>query len=398
MKQKILFVDDQPLILQGLQRMLRRERSDWDMVFVSDGKTALEEMRKTQFDVIVSDMRMPGMNGPELLLKVMEEHPEVVRIVLSGEAEQNMIFESIGSIHQYLSKPCSPEDLKRAIGRSSSLSRLFLDGSLKKVLGSMSQLPVIPTVYLELTKKLDTLDVEIEELGRIVSKDVGMTANLLKLVNSAFFTSSATIVTPTEVISHLGIEMTQALVLALDVFNKYDPSALGLFSLSRLWRHSMKVGQIAKAIAARETDNQNTLDECFIAGLLHDVGKILLAVNFPGKYDRVIQLQKERNIPVTVAEQEVFGACHATVGGYLLGLWGLPVAVVEAISDHHFPKYGEGDAFSPLTAVHVANAFCSSDDNSLNVQSANEIDEDYLKALGLNERLDVWKRELKVIH
>src|SRR5262245_37814840 len=98
---KILFVDDEPNVLQGLERMLRSMRHEWEMQFAMSGPAALERLAEQTFDVIVSDMRMPGMTGAQLLTEVSQRHPHIVRIILSGQADQEDILRSVGPTHQY---------------------------------------------------------------------------------------------------------------------------------------------------------------------------------------------------------------------------------------------------------------------------------------------------------
>ena len=105
-KTRILFVDDEPLVLQGLQRMLRPMRNEWEMAFVESGRRALEEMATLPFQVVVSDMRMPGMNGAQFLSHVQELYPRTVRLILSGHADKDLIMKCVGTAHQFLAKPC----------------------------------------------------------------------------------------------------------------------------------------------------------------------------------------------------------------------------------------------------------------------------------------------------
>jgi len=392
MKKKILFVDDEPLVLQGLKRMLRRERTEWDMTFVESGREALEMMEITSIDVVVSDMRMPGMNGAELLEQVTARHPETVRIILSGYADQDLVLKSIGTAHQYLAKPCDPITLKATIKRATNLSASLRDGLLKRIVSSMDRLPSVPSIYNQIVKTLENPDAGLEEVGNIILQDIGMTAKILKLVNSAFFGLAQEFSDPRDAVSYLGLDIIKALILAIGAFSKLESPRHGRFSMEALWQHSIQTAVAAKAIAAVETTDRKLINEAFVAGMLHDTGKLVMAANFPDKYNRVLEIQQEQRLSSVAAETEVFETDHAAVGGYLLGLWGLPVPVVEAVSSHHSPGESTYEGFSSVTAVYVANALVATANDSVDGDSDPKIDLEYLTDLGLNEHLESWKQ------
>lgn len=184
---EILFVDDESNVLDGLRRMLRPMRRDWSMNFVDSGEAALEHISHEGCDVIVSDMRMPGMDGVELLGTVGQECPKAVRIALSGHAEMEMLLESVCAAHQYLAKPCDDETLKATIERACALRDLLSDERLTGLVTQLDSLPSLPTLYTEVTEELARSDSSLARAGEIIGKDVAMSAKVLQLVNSAFF-------------------------------------------------------------------------------------------------------------------------------------------------------------------------------------------------------------------
>lgn len=175
----------------------------------------------------------------------------------------------------------------------------------------------------------------------------------------------------------------------MHAFSQFEPTRTGGFSISKLWDHSMQAAAAAKQITRLEVNDRKMMDEAFVSGLLHDAGKAALAFNFPDQYGKVLQQTTHSDTSLLAAERETFGANHADVGGYLLGLWGLPTPVVEAIALHHEPARSAGTTFSPLTAVHVANVLVHSE-----VSAANLVDEAYLTRLQLPGRLPCWRDEL----
>jgi len=390
LKKRILFVDDQPLITMGLQRMLRPMREEWDMAFVGSGAEALALMAEAPFDVVVTDARMPGMTGPQLLEEVMRLYPATVRLVLSGYADRDILAQCVGVAHQYITKPCDSQQLRSLIQNASQLSGQNLSEGVKRIIGSIEHLPSVPEVFLELTEALNQEDPNPQRLGDIMGKDMAMTAEILKIVNSAFFGLRRTISTPQEAIAYLGIETIKNLVLVNHLFEKSIPFATRLLTIEDLWRHSMAVASGARAIAMLETQEPKVHEEAFVGGILHDVGILILAGHCPEAYDRVLALVARERMPLLEAERGEFGVTHAEVGAHLLGLWGLPASLLEMVSLHHHPAFLDRPCFSPLLAVHAADVFIGGSD-PIQAFTCHLLDEQALSRVGLAHRVKPWK-------
>lgn len=390
LKQHILFVDDEPLVLQGLQRILRPMRGEWDMVFAESGAQAMELMATHAFDVIVSDMRMPGMNGAELLKKVMQNYPATVRMVLSGHADKDLVRQCVGVAHQYISKPCEPDQLTAMIRNACTLSGRLVDDEVKKVLGTIDHLPMVPQLYLELKEALKSEGNDPVVLGAIIQKDIGMTAKILKMVNSPFFGLRRIISDPKDAVAYLGIDTIRGLVLSHSIFEQSEPFHTRHITLSELWRHSMSVATGAKAIARAEAMGRSVEEEAFVGGILHDVGVLVLASNFPDTYDKVSELVISEKVAISTAEQEFFGVTHAEVGAYLLGLWGLPVGILKMVSLHHRPHVFESDGLCTALAVHAADVICGAAEGHA-LFEASRFNQESLQRMGLASRPDKWK-------
>ncbi len=391
MKKQLLFVDDESKILDGLRRMLRPMRDEWDMSFVGGGKEALDLMGKEHFDVIVSDMRMPGMDGAELLDKVRQKHPDVVRIVLSGHSEMEAVVKTLGSVHQYLSKPCEASKLKEVISRALLLRNILANDQLKKTITRMTSMPSLPQLYVDLNKELKCTEVNINRVSKIIENDVGMTAKILQLVNSSFFGFSTRITNPGQAVKLLGIDTIKTMVLSVHIFTEFDKES-GDFQFQPVWQHSMDVAAMAKKIAETEKASTQIIESAFIAGMLHDCGKMILAANLPKQYNKILKVKDEKNVPMHEAEKKILGSTHADVGTYLLGLWGMPDSVLESVAYHHNPSDAPTLSFQPLTCVHAAN-FISNEMMHAEKCITNLIDLDmnYIESLGLSDRLDDWR-------
>lgn len=388
----ILFVDDELKLLQGLRRTLRPMRNEWSMHFASSGPEALELLAQSSFDVLVTDMQMPGMDGIQLLERARERHPEMVRIVLSGQCDRQAVYRSVRSTHQCLSKPCNPKTLKAVVSRACALRDQLADDSLKRLVSRVEFIPSLPSLYKEFVWEIRSPGVSLKKLGEVISKDVGMTAKICQLVNSAFFGIPRPVTTPVQAIALLGLEAIQALVLTLGVFQQFERTKVCGLSIDALSKHSLAVGMAAKEIAkTRSREQDPTRDAAFLAGLLHDIGKVLLAAHLPEVYGKTMAFAQDKQVLVWKAEQDTLGATHAEVGAYLAGLWGQETAVVEAIAFHHRPSGCTDQTFSPLTAVHVANAL-QNEKNSKNQGGDASIDLEYLESLDAIEQLPHWRQ------
>lgn len=387
----LLFVDDEPKVLQALQRQLRPMHTEWDMHFVGSGQEALDFMAAKPVDVIVSDMIMPCMDGSQLLNAVSQRSPNTVRIVLSGHAERETVLRLVGPAHQYLSKPCNADELRNAIARAFSLRELLANDRLKQLATRVNCLPALPALYQQLTEELQKEDPSVERIGEIISRDIGMTTKILQIVNSAFFGLPQPVNSPAEAVMYLGLTTVRSLVLSLQVFAQFDPRDCKLFSLDALARHSWQTGVSARRVAQRERRDVKTLDQCFLTGLLHDTGQLILASGLQEEYAKVLATAKNKNCPVWQSEQEHFGASHAEVGAYLLALWGLPNPIIEAVARHHSPALCVERGFSPVIAVHVADVFEHERPGASTELPLPTLDLAHLEALGLAGHLDEWR-------
>ncbi|WP_045221079.1 response regulator [Desulfonatronum thioautotrophicum] len=391
MGKHILFVDDEPQILQGLRRMLRNQGRDWELHFAPGGMEALDLMATTPMDVVVSDMRMPGMDGIQLLTRVKERFPQTARVALSGHMDEQMIMGSTKVVHQYLSKPCTPENLVAVLRRLLSLRRYLAEDALTCLSTGLEKIPSLPKLYLAIQEELQSPRCSLKKIGEIISTDVGMSAKILQLVNSSFFGMFTKVNSPSQAVNLLGTETLKALVLHIQIFSQYQPKKCPHFSLARLSRHSLMTATLAKRICVTESVSREIQDEAFLAGILHDVGKLIFAVNFPEVYDEMLEMVGTRNMSLGAVEREVLGAGHAQLGAYLLGLWGMAEPVVEAIAFHHEPARSTTTHFTPLTALHGANALIIGIQPEGPAGKAEGPDRDYLESCGLGDCIPIWE-------
>jgi HD-like signal output (HDOD) protein len=388
MNNRILFVDDEPMLLKGLERSLRGMRNEWEMHFVLGGAEALEAMAKAPFDVVISDMRMPGMDGAELLDLVRKHFSQTVRMVLSGQSDKDAVFRAIRPTHQYLSKPCDIAELKQKLKCALALRDVLRSAELKQRVSQLESVPSLPLMYRNLRAELESAQPNLRKAADIVSRDPGMTAKILQLVNSAFLGTASCLSCPKQAVSLIGLENFRSLVLHGSLFSEL-PEALAE-KLAPLWRHAYSTARFAEAIARCEESSESTVQNCYAAALLHEIGWIVLAATHGDQFDALrAELNKARG--GSLREQQLFGSMPAQVGAYLLGLWGLQDSIVEAVAGHQSPLQVNPIGFCPLVAVHVAEQWDGEWHGCPGFQEKG-IDEQLMAQLGLKDRLPVWEK------
>jgi HD-like signal output (HDOD) protein len=386
---RILFVDDEIGVLQGIERALFEMVDQWDMVFVDSAKKALDALSDGGFDVIVSDMRMPGMDGATLLSHVHGKYPNVVRIILTGHSELEATLRAMPVAHSFLTKPCKPGVLEVVVRRSCALQALLEQESLRRLVGGVAGLPVKPEVYARLTDAIADPKVDMSHIAGIVSRDVGLASKVLHLTNSAFFGSKRRFVSIEQAVTFIGIRMLRKVVLSAEVFAAFSPKqSLGGLSLDYEQKHGLACAGIARKIAP----DAETGEYAFLAGMLHDLGKLVWAAQTPKLMRQLNDQTAPGNSLAPSVEEGVAGTSHGRIGAYLLGLWGLEYPLVEAVAYHHDPATVGGSSFDLPTILHVADALVHEMENERAGRKVEvAIDRAHLERLGVWDKLDVWR-------
>jgi HD-like signal output (HDOD) protein/ActR/RegA family two-component response regulator len=351
----ILFVDDEPLVLRGLRRAFDDLDESWTVECASSGDEALQKLAAGPCDVLVTDMRMPGMNGAQLLAIVARRHAPVVRIVLSGQADHEMLVQCVSTAHHYFSKPCDPEQLRATVENLYALSKRAGQSSGCLQANRLPLLPSQPQVYRRLVDAIHQGKIDLETLGGLIEADQGLTAKVLKLSNSAYFGFGHTVSSAGAAIGLLGVELVKALVLSAEVFDFCQhPGRAGL-CVERLWARAQALGVAARAIARAENLPREIQESAFTAGLLHNCGLLVLAANLPGPLSSAIARARQQQLPLEECERLAFGTTYGEVSAYVLGLWELPGAIIEAVGGHHAGPAGDGLELTLPALLHVAH-------------------------------------------
>lgn len=358
-RQRILFVDDDRQLLDGLRRGLAGRTTEWEMRFVESGERAIEELERFSCDVIVSDVRMPGLDGTVVLATASERQPNAIRIALSGAADLADTVRLLPVAHQYLSKPCPAPQLETVIERCLKLHEVLGEPSLRALIGRVRQLPAHPLISTKLRVTSSNDSASFQRVGQLITADPVLSAKVVQIVNSSFFRPARRITNVEQAVQYMGFAGVRNLMLCAEVFARWPGKlANAAVDLESLQQHAQGTAVIAEAL----TRGTTWADDSVLAALLHDIGYWVLSQECPADLSRALDVAVEEGIPLYRAETRVIGASHAEVGAYLLGLWGLPYPVIEAVAHHHEPEKFRSGRFTVLSALAMALALSGTDD------------------------------------
>jgi HD-like signal output (HDOD) protein len=353
----ILFVDDEPELLDSLRARLYKHRHEWNMKFVLSGADAIATLEQQRVDLIVSDVRMPGMDGGQLLSVVKQRWPTTVRIIVSGYSDPAQAVRLTSLAHQYIAKPCEGRELENIIERCFNLQDLLNQEPLRRMVGSVGKLPAMPKTYGRLQAALSHPSVTAAEVGDIVNADAAIAGKVLQITNSAFFRLRKPMVRIKDAVTYLGFATIRNLVLSAEIFSQWSsPLSLPNVDPEQLQNHAQLAAAACKSLAG----GRASPDDAWLAGLLHDIGYWILVQECPEELGRALELSRSRDLPLFECERMTMGATHAEVGAYLLGLWGLPYSIVEAVALHHTPGTITPHGYDLLSALAVSHALLES--------------------------------------
>jgi HD-like signal output (HDOD) protein/CheY-like chemotaxis protein len=391
---RILFVDDDELILRSMERVLRRPAAEagWQLCFATDGEAALEEMARAPVEVLLADANMAQMSGATLLRKVQERDPLVVRILLSGHTGLDVLRMALPYAHQFLPKPCDGQLLRSTLESACGLRGLLARPEMRQLVGSSNELPSAPRTFIELSNALSNPSTSSRAVSEIIERDIAISARVLQLVSSAFYGLPRAVTSIGGAVAYLGVEVIKAIVLSVEVSRMFPlTQSIPDFSVDALQQHGMRVSQLAKRILGHEPGG----DVLLVAGLLQDTGQLVLASRAPSRFGIALSTSTARKQPLHEVENELFGASHAEVGAYLLGLWGLPQRVVGAIAHHLEPQRTGHRVFDAAAALYVANLLVM----DAEVPALEDVpprtvalDLPFLRLVGVAHQLEEWRR------
>lgn len=392
----ILFVDDEVNILSGLRRMLWPMRETWDMRFAPGGAEALRALADRPADVVVSDMRMPGMSGSDLLSAIRDRYPETVRIILSGFSDGEGIIRAVGPSHRFIPKPCDGKTLIDGISRSLRLRQTISSPEIIRYALAEGAVKSPPARIFALLEKLEIQTATIEDIAETISSDLGLSAQVLRIVNSSYFNMASEVKTISGAVRLLGVDTIRAIATVRGVFSAFEGSRQDTQRLESLSNRSVMIGALAMFIAGTLHLSERDVQMACTAGLLAHIGTLVLASSSPSRFDKAIRFKEARKTAITEAEGKVLGFDHAHLGAYILGVWGFADEIVETVTFHHDPSASETERTGSLAAVHIAQALHPVEKlrDGKAVADDFDLDRPWLDDAGIGSQLDRILEEL----
>ena len=386
-ERRILFADGEMQALRELRDDFTTRSLPWETLYCTGGLAALDALQRSPCEAIVTDLRLADMSGDQLLDQVIRQYPHMHRVVLADLGDLQALLHCVGNVNQFLILPCEAERLQIVLERAVTFNLWLPNQTVRELLGRMPQLPSPSDHYSRVVRELQSSTATPEAVGSLIAQDPAMTARVLQLANSAAYGLPTEDADPVSAVRELGLENIKSLLLLSHTYSNFSKVEAAGMSVAQLWEHSHNTSRVAAAIAREHGADAATVQQSATAGLLHNIGKLALAVNLPEHIAEVTRLSTSGAMNWWQAEQKIFGATHGEVGGWLLGVWGLPVPIVEAVALHHHPAKFLSQSFCPLTAVHIADNFLR--ETTLEAATA-RMDSEYLKAIGVWEKLPDW--------
>ncbi len=356
---RLVLLDNEHHVADAHRRALRTVRPEWDVVLATSNAAALAALDAAPADIFISELGRPPADGVALFEAVKERWPATVRIALSEFAERSVALRLERSVHRFLHKPCDTYMLAMLIERSSTLRSAISDPTVLAAIGGLEAIPRPPVTVQALEKVLADPDAGVIAVAAVISRDAALTARLLRVVNSSFFGVGRQVTRVDAAVNFMGVSLVRAIALA-DGATRSFKVAPDVLDLDEWNMHAVRVAASARDITLAMCPQDRSLaDEAFLAGLLHDVGQVVMAGVAPAAWRELETLAISEATPINDLERRNDRVSHALVGAYLLSLWGLPSSVVEAVAFHHTPERLAGTMFDASIAVHVADALAA---------------------------------------
>ncbi len=354
---RVLFVDDNETVLKTYHKVFDRKSDEWQCFFAADVSAAIDILTYSQIDIVITDLEMPMHNGAQLLAYVQQKFPRVTRIIFSGSQNTHSNMQTVNSAHRFIAKPNTIGELETIIEYIYHLYQTIFDDKTRATISAITTLPALPSVYFELIEEFSSQFFSLRKISELISSDVGLTTEILKMVNSSYFGLGKKVTSPQQAVVLLGGEIVKGLILTAHISRSFTLEEQQ-FSIETWSDHSLLTATFCQAIAEKEGMSRDLVDLAFVSGLLHDVGRIILATSFPEKYHNVITEATSSKRPLIDVEKEIIGTTHCNIGAYLLGLWGLPDQLVDAVAFHHAPELCENEETRKMVKIlHLSDLF-----------------------------------------
>jgi putative nucleotidyltransferase with HDIG domain len=386
---RVMFVGEDHELWPELLRSPDRE--NWRFTFAHGADEALVALDEQDYDAVVANLKLPGISGAELLQEIRSRRPDIWRFLRAQPDEVANCSGWAGAAHQVIDLPVGVEDIQTRLNLAFTNQVWKPSPVAETLLSTCPLLPSPPKLYYKMVDLLSSPTASLERIGELIEQDAPMAAKMLQLVNSAIFALQLKVNRASDAVLYLGVETTKAVVLMAHTVSSFQSIKRIALPAEKILAHSFHVAKYARWIAQQECPRGQTSDQAFTAGLLHDIGKFLLAANRGEAYARAIEYATKGPMTLQQAEVDFFGVDHAELGGCLLASWGIPQPIVDAVAMHHKPTWLNDSGFAPVTAVHAANVLANEQHPIELGFAQSELDLDYIEAGGFSEAIERWR-------
>jgi HD-like signal output (HDOD) protein len=384
---RILLIEDDTSLLEVLHRSLTKREPEWQVVACHSSREALSLLEHEEFQVVLTDLLMPDVDGEQILRTVAQTSPQTLRLLHSGSVDSARIVEALGVAHNLFEKPCRVQDVIAVVKRAERLRRSIDSTKICQLISGSTSVPAIPQSFFAIQKLLVEDDFYLPRLVEVIQRDLSVSTVVLKAANSAYFGAPAKITTVEKALIRLGVNTVKSLVFYSELFGQIPERTIRRFGVNALMDESLQVGDLARNFCRQLSDSTDLHEEVFLAGVLHDIGKLLLIQLVPKQYAAALKMEQEEGMDILETERQVLGATHEQVGAYFGSIWGLPTSLVEAIAFHHQPYCCYADQLTPLAFVAAAKQVLYHGE-----EPSTESD-GYFSKIGLSEKLIEWREQ-----
>lgn len=366
---------------------------DWDFVRFDAKEAFINQLEQNSFAVVIVPCSMRAMVDIELMAKIAELQPGAVRLFVGSEF-WNASYKAKASelAHRLYANTVKVTEISDQLEYQVKLMKLLNRSSLQAYVGTLGCLPTPPKVYQQLTVAIGSDMSDLTEISQIVEQDPAIVAQIMKQVNSAFFGFSREVSDLSEAISILGVRNLRSLALSTQLSNQFaGDEGWDQFSFAQVNHRALLVARLAQSLCRRAGANKVVQDQAFLAGLLHDLGLLMMASHDPAQYKKLLAYAVKKQKPIYLVEKAAFGFFHGEVAAALLALWNLAPQVVEAVMLHHVPHLSKDTEFTPLTAVHIADAMLPSVEVQGECDLASSLSLRYLDQVGVMDEIPQWR-------
>jgi len=354
-KPVIAFLIENNNFCKWLKKSMKDFKQDHVFLFFENENEVWDAVEDKEIDVIFAEIFMEDFDGLQFFESMRKEHPEIIRILLIDQHDESFVLKAYDCAHQLLDKMTTPNELMYTIDRALRLGKLLANEDLRRIISGLDSLPVMSDTYLRLIRAIQSPHTSFKEIGKIISEDASLTAKILQIANSPIYASHEKITNPMQAAVLLGINTIKALIIFVAVFSRSNTGSILKRDIKKeIENHSFRVAEKSREVIAQLSCDKETIDSVFICGLLHDFGKIIL-LEIKEEYINMLKTVKDINSTILERERDLFGTTHTEIGAYLLGLWGLPDSIIEAVGNHHNPIQVDEEFVAVVAALHIAN-------------------------------------------